>query len=57
MKESLGGTLSNIVFHNIKKWALKSSPLFHNLESKDIDQIAMEFVTKQAKSGVIVMDC
>jgi hypothetical protein len=34
MKECLGGTLSTIVFHNIKKWALKSSSVFQNMETK-----------------------
>lgn len=56
MKECLGGTLSSIVYHNIKKWALKSSPIFHNLENKDLDQIAMQFVTKHTKAGGIIMD-
>jgi len=56
MKECLGGTLSTIVFHNIKKWALKSSKLFHDLENKDLDEIAMQFVTKHTKAGGIVMD-
>lgn len=43
MKVCLGGTLSNIVFHNVKKWALGCSPIFHNYDSRDIDHIAMQF--------------
>ena len=56
MKECLGGTLSSIVFHNIKKWALKSSGLFHNFDNKEIDQIALQFITKHTKTGGVVME-
>jgi hypothetical protein len=55
MKECLGGTLSSIVFHNIKKWALKSSKLFYQYDNKEIDLIAMQFVSRHTKDGGIIM--
>jgi hypothetical protein len=47
----LGGTLSNIVYHNVKKWALKTSPLFHNYDNKELDHIALQFSTRYAKEN------
>lgn len=56
MQECLGGSLSNIVYHNIKKWAIKSSPLFSGYENKDVDQIAMQFTAKMGRANDLIMD-
>jgi signal-transduction protein with cAMP-binding, CBS, and nucleotidyltransferase domain len=40
----------------VKKWALKASPLFHNYENRELDQIALQFSTKFANDKVIIMD-
>lgn len=54
MTEILGGTLTNIVFHNIKKWALGCCPIFHEMESIELDRIAAQFETKLAQAGDVI---
>jgi hypothetical protein len=56
MRECLGETFTNIIYHSIIKWALRTSFLFQTYDNKILDDIALLFTTKYAKSNEIIMD-
>lgn len=56
MEKSLGDKINNIIFENIKKWTLKNSPIFSHLTNHEVEMLALEFRTKQAKPQDIILD-
>ena len=43
IENTLGASISNLVFYNIKKWALMRSPVFKNISPIDLNRIIISF--------------
>jgi hypothetical protein len=54
IENSLGATINNLIFYNIKKWALMRSKLFKGYSAIDINKIILEFQDFQVKDGAVI---
>lgn len=43
IESTLGSSIINLIFYNIKKWALMRSPIFKSLSPLDLNRIIISF--------------
>jgi len=54
IEDSLGSSINNLIFYNIKKWALMRSPIFKNYSAVDINKVITEFNEFLVMDGAII---